>query len=193
MKKAFLQQILRSRKTVFSFKDLLLSWCPIPLKTAKARISYYVKSKGLIHLRRGLYAKDKNYRRFELATKIFTPSYISFETVLQSAGIVFQHYQTIFVASYQTREIHCDDQIYSFKKLKDRILTNNSGIEIKENYSIASPERAFLDVLYLNKEYHFDNLSPLDWKKIETLLPIYEGNRRMVRFIKMFRKEFDQK
>jgi hypothetical protein len=127
-------------------------------------------------LRRGLNTKDENYDRFELATKIFTPSYISFETVLQASDVIFQYYQTLFVASYQTKEIVCDGPRYSFKSLKNFILTNNAGIEIKNNYSIAFTERAFLDVLYLNKEYHFDNLSPINWNKVMTPLPIYGGN-----------------
>jgi len=39
--------------------------------------------------RRGIYAKDKNYDRLELANRIYTPSYISLETVLSREGIVF--------------------------------------------------------------------------------------------------------
>jgi len=41
-------------------------------------------------LRRGLYAKDNSYDKNELATKIYIPSYISFETVLRNAGAIFQ-------------------------------------------------------------------------------------------------------
>lgn len=189
MKRNFLNQILRSKQTVFSFKDLLLLWGPISIATAKSRVHYYVQSNNLIALRKSLYAKDKNYDPLELATKIFTPSYISFETVLQSAGIIFQYYERIFVASYQTKEIICDDHIYQFKTLKNTILTNNVGIEIRENISIATPERAFLDVLYLNKDYYFDNLNPLDWNKIEYILPVYEGNQRMQKLVKNYRQK----
>jgi len=189
MKRNYLNQILRSKQTVFSFKDLLLLWGPIEIKTAKARVHYYVQSNNLIALRKGLYAKDKNYDPLELATKIFTPSYVSFETVLQTAGIIFQYYETIFVASYQTKEIICDGRTFQFKTLKNTILTNNVGIEIKENISIATPERAFLDMLYLNKDYYFDNLNPLNWDKVESILPIYEGNQRMQKLVKNYRQQ----
>ena len=90
-KRGFLNNLLRSKQTVFSFKELMLLWGGINSTTARARIHYYVAQGQLYPLRRGLYAKDKDYDRFELATRIFTPSYISFETVLQSQGIIFQH------------------------------------------------------------------------------------------------------
>ena len=68
--------------------------------------------------------------------------------------------------------------LYSFRKIKDSILTNGAGLENRGNYFVATKERAFLDVLYLNKDYNFDNLSPLSLSKIHILLPIY-NNKRM--------------
>jgi hypothetical protein len=149
-----------------------------------------VQKGELYSIRRGLYAKDKNYDRLELATKIFIPSYVSFETILVEAGIIFQHYNKIFIATYQTREIECDNQVYSFRKIKDVILMNNMGLENRGNYFAASKERAFLDVLYLNKDYYFDNLSPLDFNKVKSLLTIY-GNKRMEQKVKQYFKDFN--
>ena len=186
MKKGFLNEILRSNKSVFSFKDLILLWGGIDKLTAGSRVNYYIKRNDLYHIRRGLYAKDENYDKYELATKIFTPSYISSETVLGSVGVTFQHYSKIFIASYQNKEIECDGQVIAFKRIKDEILTNNSGIDIKENYSIASVERAFLDVIYLNTDYYFDNLSVLNWDKVYLILPIYGGNKRMGKMVKKY-------
>jgi predicted transcriptional regulator of viral defense system len=189
MAKANILNILRSKSSVFTFKELLLATTEAKPLLLKRRLSYYIKKGELYHIRRGLYAKDKNYDKLELATKIFTPSYVSFETVLIEAGVVFQHYSTIFVATYQTKEIVCDGQAYSFKKIKDTILTNNAGIEQRDYYFIASKERAFLDILYLNKGYHFDNLSPLDFDKVFALLPIY-NNQRMVKKVHTYFKDF---
>ncbi len=67
------------------------------------------------------------------------------------------------------------------------IVTDNAGIKQKDNYSIAIPERAFLDVIYLKKDYHFDNLSALDWDKVLEILPIYT-NKRMEREVKAYQK-----
>lgn len=193
MGKSDILNILRSDKTVFTFKDILLASGGSNPLLLKRRLSYYVKRGGLYHIRRGLYAKDKNYNRFELATKIFTPSYVSFETVLGAAGITFQLYGQIFVASYQTKEITCDGQVYSFKTIKESILTHDAGIKNRENCFIASAERAFLDVVYLYKDYHFDSLSPLNWSKIYEILPIYGGNKRMEKRVKEYQKAAKRK
>jgi len=112
-----------------------------------------------------------------LATKIFTPSYITFETVLLQAGITFQFYGTeFFLASYLTREAKIDGMTYTFKKIKDSVLTNHLGIEHKDFYSIATPERAFLDTIYRSKSYHFDNMGALNWDTVFSILPIYQND-----------------
>ena len=175
MRKFDILDIYRLKNTVFSAKDLALIWKETDLDAIKSGINYYVKTDKLYPIRRGIYAKDKNYNKFELATKIYTPSYISFETVLAKAGVVFQFYSQIFVVSYLTREIIADNQTYSYKKIKDTVLTNHIGIENKENYAIAIPERAFLDIMYLYKNYHFDNLAPLRREKVLEILPIYKN------------------
>jgi predicted transcriptional regulator of viral defense system len=170
-----ISKILRSNNTVFTFKDISLIWGDTDRKATISAINYYVKTGNLYRIRRGLYAKEKNYDKFELATKIYTPSYISFETVLSQAGVIFQFYSQIFVASYLTRGIKIDNQKYSYRKIKDSTLTNQAGLEFKDNYWMASPERAFLDILYLNKKYYFDNLDSLDKEKIFKILPIYKN------------------
>ncbi|HRZ29998.1 MAG TPA: hypothetical protein P5052_04740 [Candidatus Paceibacterota bacterium] len=113
-------------------------------------------------MRRGLYVKDKNYDKYELATKVYIPAYISFETALQKNGLIFQKYNSIYVASYKTKELRIDNQKYCFKAIKKTILINQLGVEKEDNYHIAGAERAFLDMLYLNKDYYFDNLLTLD-------------------------------
>lgn len=179
----YITAILRSSKTVFTFKDLALLWNEAGSHLSRVRINYYVKNGKIIRLRRGIYAKDKNYNKLELATKIITPAYVSFETVLAEAGVIFQYYGKIFIASYLTRDIVCDQQIYSFRKIKAPILTDNLGIENKNECSIATPERAFLDTLYINRDYHFDNLTPLNRDLIFNLLLLYD-NLRMERKVR---------
>ena len=188
MVKDYILDLMRSKKTVFTFKDLILLWTESDVNFVKKKIHRYVKSGKMNSVRKGIYSKDKNYDKYELATKIYTPSYVSFETVLGQAGITFQHYNQIFVASYTKREITADGQKYSYKRIKYAILTNPAGIESKDNYSIATPERAFLDVVYLNKDYHFDNLNPLNWDKVFEILQIYGGNKRMEKMVKKYRE-----
>lgn len=175
-----ISSLLRSSKTVFTFKDVSLIWGDNDRKKTTAGVNYYVKTGELYHIRRGIYAKNKDYNKLELATRIFTPSYVSFETILTRAGINFQFYEKITVASYQTREIVVDGTAYSYKKIKDLILTNSIGVEHQEESSIASPERAFLDTIYIHKNYHFDNLGSLNWDRVFEILPIYK-NKRMAK------------
>lgn len=187
----YLDILLRSAKTVFSTKDVALLWGEEKESTISGRLNKYVKSGKLIRIRRGIYAKDNNYDRFELATRICTPSYISFETVLTREGINFQYYGNIFVASYITREINISGQTISFVRMKNYVLSNTLGIENKKGYSVASKERAFLDRIYASKNYHFDNLDALDWDKVFEILPIYQNKRiekRVKQYFEYYRK-----
>ncbi|MBT4594850.1 hypothetical protein HOD08_03150 [bacterium] len=191
MIKADILNILRSKSTVLTFKEILIASGEKRPDLLRRRLNYYVQQGELYSIRRGLYAKNKNYDRLELATKILIPAYVSFETVLAEAGVIFQYYKTIFVATYKTREIECDGQPYSFRQIKDDILMNPAGVENKGNYLAATKERAFLDVLYLNKGYYCDNLSALDFEKVNKLLPIY-NNKRMVQKVKQYFEKFQE-
>jgi predicted transcriptional regulator of viral defense system len=177
MKFNLLHTLLRSQKSVFSFNEIFLLSGEADPKRIANRLHYYTQTGALYHIRRGLYAKDRDYNRLEVATKIITPAYISFETVLRLEGIIFQFYQQIFVASTHTRSIVCDGQEYTFKTIKASILTHPKGIEIGDLYSIATAERAFLDILYLYKDYHLDNPAPLNWERVYDILPLYRSKR----------------
>ncbi len=189
MKKGdYLKIILKEKQTVFSFREILFLWNEKDTKAAISRINYYIKNKQLIRLRRGLYAKSIDYNRYEVANKIYIPSYISFETVLQHEGMVFQGYTSIYVASYKTKDIVINGQKYCFRTIRNVTLTNHRGLYQKEGVWIASAERAFLDTLYLNKDYYFDNLSALDWEKVNDLMLIYGNNKRMLKIVKELEK-----
>jgi predicted transcriptional regulator of viral defense system len=183
----YIKSILKSKKTVFTVADIALIWRDSSSNSTRVRLNYYARNGQLYRIRKGLYAKDSNYDRLELATRIFTPAYVSFETVLARAGIIFQYYDRIFAASYLAREIICDKQTYEFRKIKNTVLTNPAGIDQKGEYAIATPERAFLDTIYSHVDYHFDNLTSLDWDKVFELLPMYD-NRRMAKKVNQFYK-----
>lgn len=185
VKGEYLEVLLRSPKTVFSTKDVSLLWGEEKGSTISARLNKYVKTGKLLRVCRGVYVKDKNYNHFELATRIYTPSYISFETVLTRTGINFQYYGNIFVASYVNREIEVDGQKISFVRMKDYVLSNTSGIEHVDGIAKAKKERAFLDRIYTSKDYHFDNLQSIDFDKVFEILPIYH-NKRMIKRVNAY-------
>lgn len=185
----YIEILLRSPKTVFSTKDIALLWGESNATAVRMRLSDYVKNNKLIRIHRGIYAKDENYSRFELATRIYTPSYISFETVLTRAGLNFQYYGNIFTASYVTRDIEVAGQKISFIRIKDFVLSNTIGIEHVNDIATATKERAFLDRIYISKEYHFDHLDILDWDKVFEILPIYR-NKRMAKKVDKYYQDY---
>jgi hypothetical protein len=162
---------------VFSLKELLLFIAPSEVDTLKRRLHYYVKTGAIHRIRKGFYAKDSDYNRKEFAVRLYPPSYISFETVLFEQGVIFQWYETLFVASYQTRMTTADDKSYQYRRIKDEILLNDVGVVQHETYAIATKERAFLDLLYLSPGYFVDNLFALDRSEVEKILPIYQNKR----------------
>ena len=184
----YLSSLLRSNQTIFTLKDIALLWQETDTGATRVRLNYYVKKGSLFRLRRGLYSKNKKPDSLEIAIKIFTPSYISFETVLLKDGLIFQYQNKVTVASYLTREIKINDQVFSFRKVKNAVLMNNIGIANENNISIATKERAFLDTLYSNIDFHFDNLRSLNWNKVLELLPNY-SNKRMAKTVNNLYKE----
>lgn len=174
MTKNFILTLYQQPQTIFSFTDLQILFPKEARKSLQNKIHYATKTNKLQNLRRGIYAKLK-YKNLELANKIYTPSYLSFETVLTKKDMVFQTYQTIFLASYLSRTITINHQDFSFRKLKNSILSDPRGLILTKGYTIATKERAFLDAVYLYGDYHFDNLRPLDWNLVKKLTPIYQS------------------
>lgn len=179
-------------QTVFQIEEIAQLFPEINPGNLRRRLHYFVKAGKLKNPRRGIYTKIE-YEPLELANKIFVPSYISFETVLLKEGVVFQYYETIFVASYLSRDIIVDGHKISYRQIGDLALSNRSGIEEKNGYFIASRERAFLDAVFLYKNYYFDNLGGLNWGKIFELMPIYDSQaleRRVKSYYEHYQEEY---
>lgn len=182
-------KMFQSTKTVLTIKDLALLWRETDANNLKAKAAYYVKRGVLIRLTRGVFAKSKEYDPKELATSLYAPSYVSFETVLREAGVIFQHYDTIFVAGPWSRVNTVDHYTIRSRRLKDEILFNPTGITMGNTYSIATLERAFLDMIYLFPRYYFDNLRPIDWEKCFELVGVY-NNKQMVKRLTKYQEQY---
>ena len=180
-------KLYQSSKTILTTKDIALIWEEINTVNLFSKIKYYVKQGSLIRLTRGVFAKDKNYNPKELATSIYTPSYISFETVLREAGIIFQHHDSIFVAGPYPATKKIGDHTITFRKLKDSVLYNALGVKNEKDYSIATPERAFLDAIYLSPKFYFDNLRSIDWGLCFELAKIYD-NKQLIKRLAAYQK-----
>jgi len=188
---SLIARLYRSNKTILTNKDLALIWDENNLEKLNSKTAYYVKQGALTRLTRGIFAKDKNFNPKELATSFYVPSYVSFETVLRAEGVIFQHYDTIFVAAPYPKTLTVGKYTFTFRKLKDIVLFNATGIINKDNYSVAALERAFLDMIYLFPNYYFDNLKPIDWEKCEEIVKIY-NNKQLIKRLNKYKKTYAQ-
>lgn len=182
-------------QTVFTLDEITLYFPKVPYENLRSRIRYFTNAGKLKRLHQGVYAKNV-YNPLEFVNKLYTPSYISLESVLAIGGVVFQYYETIFAVSYLTRTITLKDVKIQYRQIKRSVLTNLEGMEQKEGYFIASLERAFLDAVYIYKNYHFDNLGAIDWEKVTQLKKIYKSKmfeKRVEEYYKHYKEDFDVK
>lgn len=177
--------IYQDTRSVFRLIDIAILVGETNFQSLNKKLNYYVRTDKLNNPRKGIYTKT-DYNPEELACNIYTPSYISLDFVLQKAGIVFQYDSGITSVSYLSRNIKVEGQVYSYRKIKGEIMVNTAGIlRQKNNINIATPERAFLDMFYLNAKYYFDNLNPLNNKIVFKLLPIFQSKTMTSRVTKL--------
>lgn len=181
--------IYSDNRTVFRLKDIGLLTSETNFLSLNKKLNYYVRTGKLLNPRKGIYTKP-GYSLEEMACTIYTPSYISLEYVLQKAGVLFQYDSRLTVICNLSRILEFENQTYFFRKIKGELLINTLGVIRKENQiNIATPERALLDLLYLNPVYYFDNLKSLNKELIFKILPIYQSKTMKIRTIKLFQDD----
>ena len=176
--------LYNDQRTVFTLNDIALLIGESDFNSLNKRIHYFVGRGKLQRPRKGVYVK-KGYNPEELACKLYTPSYISLQYILQEAGVVFQFDSTITSISYLSRTVEIEENRFSYRKIKGEIMVNTNGIFRDRNINKATVERAFLDTLYLNGDSYFDNLNPLDRSLVYRLLPIYNSKALTARVNKI--------
>ena len=175
LRNQLLLDLYKDKASVFTMQGIAMAYGQgLERNTIKNRMISYVKKGEIINPRKGIYAKP-GYDEKELACLLYTPSYISLEYVLQRAGIIFQYGDEITSVGNLSRSVEIDGKVYRYRKIKGEILIDTAGVIREGNVNIASPERAFLDTLYLNSNYYFDNPISLDKQKVLSLLPIYNS------------------
>lgn len=145
----------------------------------------------LTRITRGIYSLKKPFSNLELGNKLRQPSYISLYTILQKNGIIFQNYEDIYLISNRSDNIHIDNNVFIYKKIKDKILYNNLGITIENNVTLATSERAICDLIYLGFEYYFDNLRQIDFELIKDLNDKLYKKRQISDFIKLNKNKWN--
>lgn len=189
LQKNVLEVILSSPRTVFNVQSLrMLTECEDSQKLTKS-LHYYVKEGKIRNPRRGIYTKA-TFDEKEMACSLFRPTYVSLEYVLQRSGIVFQYDDTVTCVSYLNRNVEIDDKAYQFRIINPELWIGMDGIEQQDNILIATPERAFLDMIYLSAgNCYFDNLHPLNKIKVKQLLPLYQSKVLTERVTKLLNQK----
>lgn len=102
---------------------------------------------------------------FEIANFLTSPSYISLESALSFYGILSQFPYTITsITSKKSKRVIYEDKEYEFIHMKSKYLY---GFFKKNNFLIASPEKALIDELYfVAKKLRIISLEELDLTNI---------------------------
>jgi predicted transcriptional regulator of viral defense system len=152
----------------------------------------------LIKLRNGYYAfadiAGTQCFAHYAAGKIYKPSYISLRTALAFHGIIPETINEITsVSSLKTSTYENNLGTFSYKKIKPSLMFGYNAIE-KNGFTffMASPEKAILDLLYLEPSYSLEkeirNMH-LDWKKLTTFAKMFE-KRIILEKIALLKKIF---
>ncbi|EKE28130.1 MAG: hypothetical protein ACD_3C00093G0001 [uncultured bacterium (gcode 4)] len=169
-------KLSQSKNTIYTFDELREIFWTKNIQVLKNKLNYYTKVWILERIVKWVYAlKNKEINRFELANKIYSPSYISFFSALYHYWVIFQYEEDVYLAYKKTDTRKTPILNIRLKSLKKDILLNPNWIINNWIYSIASAERAFLDTIYLYPNMHFDNLWALNQDKILELLKIYNS------------------
>jgi len=177
-------------KAYFSIEELpgILKIRP---ESARVLCSRYAQSGLFVRLKKGIYVLGERWEGLsreeflKIANLLQVPSYISFQTALSYYGLSTQVQQNFFESTSLKRSLKADIKGAAFRyyKLKKPYyfdFTKRDGV------FIASPEKAFLDAVYLGSfgKYKLDmnavDIDKLDRKKLKNMLKGYPEQTKKI-------------
>ncbi|MFH0972450.1 MAG: hypothetical protein V1768_00425 [Patescibacteria group bacterium] len=172
--------IREKRKYVFTPLDLQ-RYFSVSSESARKFILRNVKKNIYAKIKRGLYF-DKNFKpsEFEVANKLYYPSYVSFEYALMFYGIIPETvYSITSVTTKTTRSFNVENIKYSFCHIKKEGFTGyiKKNIEGQLVY-LAEAEKALADYFYfvdLKKKSLYDRIdvSAINYKKLMDFIKLF--------------------
>lgn len=159
-------------KLWFGYEDLARA---LGISSASARVtaSRYASHGLIVRVKRNLYVLREKLKGavreelFLLGNLGQSPSYISLTTALAYYEITTQVQRNFIesVAVKRTKEINVEGIIFRYTRLRSSLYF---GFERQKGFFMATPEKAFLDALYLMSfgRYALD-LSSLDTEKLD--------------------------
>jgi len=154
----------------------------------------------IVKIKNGLYQRtDFEMRgdldRFLVAKNIYHPSYISLHSALRYYNIIPESvYQVTSLTTRKTKSFEFKNTTYTYRKLKEKLFFGFSPVEWRgETFNMASPEKALLDLAYLEprfsdpewlEEMRFDLMELndlLDWTNMYEYADIFDSRTVRVR------------
>jgi len=159
-------------------------------------------------LRRGLYAQRNHFDRYQAASLIYAPSYISFETALEYYGLIPERVETIMsVVDGRPKVFHTPLGLYEYVSQSRTLFAMGMGMQFVNDKPIliATKEKAILDTLmrvklqaktlrpkdivdYLlnNLRIDIEDIQKLSKVKLSKMAPYYRNHapRKLVAYLK---------
>ncbi|KKP36283.1 hypothetical protein A2526_04100 [candidate division WOR-1 bacterium RIFOXYD2_FULL_36_8] len=162
-------------------------------KYIKVQFSRWVNSGKLIRLRRGFYVLPEKYRKVQLfepyiANQLKQPSYLSMEKALEFHGMIMEAvYVNTSITTKRPSSYKTAFGEFEYRHVKTDLFFGYLPVTMnKQTAFIATPEKALLDLIYLNKikpncgyieELRLQNLDKFSIKKLmEYSLKYKSGN-----------------
>jgi len=178
--------------TVFSIRDIE--------KTAdgvfyRRRLNEWQQKGYIKKLVKGYYIfsnlKLDDWTLYEIANRIYSPSYVSLETALSYYGLIPESiYSVASVSTRKTKSFKTPVSAFNYRKIKSSIFFAYRIEKYDNNiFKIASPEKAVLDLFYLMPNLKdpddFDSLrinngnfrDIIDKKRLFNYLKLYNNKR----------------
>jgi predicted transcriptional regulator of viral defense system len=165
--------LVQSGQKIFSTDDLALLWDIENRNTLLKTVQRYIDRQILFSIYKGIYSiiPIEKLNPFEIACSIGGPfSYISGETILSMEGYILQDVRKLTLFGKKAKEVTIGDTIFLCRYLNNKFLLNRVGIEDNRGFSIATPQRALADLLYLNPQFHIDNQLSINMTDVNNLI-----------------------
>lgn len=145
--KTFVAKIKALGKDVFAVRDVRRLF-PEEAKHVNTNLKRLKDAGVITPVTRGLYRlSDTTFEIEKVATAVFYPSYISFESALSKYGIINQGlFELTLATTRHSKRLRIGGVTCIYSQLKPKLFF---GFNLLNGIYVAEPEKAMLDTLYL--------------------------------------------
>jgi predicted transcriptional regulator of viral defense system len=163
--------LIQQPQKLFHTSDLQVLWGINNDSTLYQTIYRLIKKKIFFRIQKGFYSivPLDQLNPIEIGFRAINHfSYLSTESVLSKNGIINQSPSKITFLSSSPANFTINGVSYLVRQLKPQCLNNTVGIiQNDQGVFIATTERAIVDILYFQPNYHFDGDNLIDWKLVK--------------------------